>query len=197
MKITEFSKIKKDYFGYNEIARILDITPASARVIASRYVKNGLLIRVKRDLYVLSERWKYFSREQKFEIANLMQVPSYVSLLTALDYHEITTQMQRDFIESVVLKRTTVLSVAGTMFNYTKLSKDLYFGFEKINNYFIAIAEKALLDAIYLMSLGRYRVDLSALDIDKLDRNLLIKKSREFPLFTQKVLLKYGIIQNA
>jgi len=197
MTVTALSKIKKDYFGYNEIARILEITPASARVTASRYVKNGMLIRVKRDLYVLSERWKYFSREQKFEIANLLQVPSYISLLSALDYYEITTQMQRDFIESVVLKRTTDLSVAGIIFNYTKLNKDLYFGFKKINNYFMATAEKSFLDAIYLMSLGRYRVDLNAIDIDKLDRNLLKKNSRKFPLFTQKVLLKYGFIQSA
>ena len=52
-----------------------------------------------------------FDREQKFIIANIYQVPSYISLMTALDYYEITTQMQRDFIESVILKRTVTKEI--------------------------------------------------------------------------------------
>jgi predicted transcriptional regulator of viral defense system len=160
-------------------------------------VKNGLLIRVKRDLYVLKERWKYFTREQKLEIANLLQVPSYISLVSALDYYEITTQMQRDFIESVVLKRTKEVSIADTFFNYTKLSKNLYFGFEKVDNFFMATPEKAFLDAFYLMSLGRYQFDLTALDIDKLNKKLLTRILKKFPVFTQNMMEKYGLIQKA
>ena len=197
MRWSELLKIKKDYFGYVEIARVLSITPASARVYANRYVKNGLMIRVKRDLYVLKERWKYFTREQKLEMANLLQVPSYISLVSALDYYEITTQMQRDFFESVVIKRTKEVSISDTFFNYTKISKNLYFGFEKINNFFIAKPEKAFLDAFYLMSLGRYKFDLTAVDIDRLNINMLTKSLKKFPLFTQNMMEKYGIIQKA
>jgi predicted transcriptional regulator of viral defense system len=197
MRWSELQKIKKYYFGYFEISRVLNIKPSSARVYANRYVKNGLLIRVKRDLYVLKERWKYFTREQKLEIANLLQVPSYISLVSALDYYEITTQMQRDFIESVVLKRTKEVSIADTFFNYTKLSKNLYFGFEKVDNFFMATPEKAFLDAFYLMSLGRYQFDLTALDIDKLNKKLLTRILKKFPVFTQNMMEKYGLIQKA
>jgi predicted transcriptional regulator of viral defense system len=195
VKVSELYKIYKDYFGYEEIARVLDISPASARVSANRYVKNGILIRLKRDFYVLKERWRYFSREQKYEMANLLQVPSYVTLVSALDYYEITTQMQRDFIESVVIKRTKVISIDNTIFNYTRLNKNLYFGFEKINNFFIAKPEKALLDALYLMSLGRYQFDLTALDIKKIDSELLKTYMKLFPQFTQNIIERYGIIQ--
>lgn len=195
MKVSELYKINKNYFGYGEIARVLNISLASARVSANRYVKNGTLIRLKRDLYVLKERWRNFNREQKFEIANLLQVPSYVTLVSALDYYEITTQMQRDFIESVVIKRTKEISIGGSVFNYTKLNKNLYFGFEKIDNFFIARPEKALLDALYLMSLGRYQFDLTALDIKKLDPDLLKKNVKQFPVYTQNRIESYGIIQ--
>jgi predicted transcriptional regulator of viral defense system len=197
MRWSELLKIKKNYFGYFEIARVLNIKPSSARVYANRYVKYGILLRVKRDLYVLKERWKYFTREQKFEMTNLLQVPSYISLVSALDYYEITTQMQRNFIESVVLKRTKEVTIGDTLFNYTKVNKNLYFGFEKVNNFFIAKPEKAFLDAFYLMSLGRYQFDLTALDIDKLNNNLLSKILKKFPVFTQNMMEKYGIIQKA
>ena len=72
MKLLELTKINKEYFGHEDIARILGITPAAARVFAHRYAKYKILIRAKRGIYILRERWKYFSREQKFEIANLL-----------------------------------------------------------------------------------------------------------------------------
>ena len=192
MKLLELHKISKHYFGYEDIARVLDITPPAARVFAHRYVKNKVLIRAKRGMYILRERWKYFGREQKFEIANLLQVPSYISLLTALDYYEITTQMQPAFIESIVIKRTKEIEINGSIFNYTRLNQDLYFGFMKQNNFFIATPEKALLDACYLMSLGRYNFDMSAIDQDKIDQDRLAREVKRFPEKTQNFMERHG-----
>jgi predicted transcriptional regulator of viral defense system len=169
MKIAALRNIKKFYFGYEELARVLAISTASARVTASRYVKMGLLVRIKRNLYVLQETWRTATREDKFRLASLGQAPSYISLMTALDYHDITTQMQRDFFESVAIQRTKTLPVGGTVFRYSKIASDLYFGFEKKEGFFIAGPEKALLDAVYLSSYGRYAFDLAAIDLNKID----------------------------
>ena len=97
MKILELSNIPKLYFGYEDIARVLGISESSARVSASRYVRQGALLRIKRNMYVLREVWNAAAREQKFLLANMGQTPSYISLMTALDYYGITTQVQRDF----------------------------------------------------------------------------------------------------
>jgi hypothetical protein len=70
----------------------------------------------------------------------------------------------------------------------------LYFGFKKENDFFIATREKALLDAFYLMSYGRYAIDLSALDADKLDRKEIRRLSRKFPMRTQNALKKHGYL---
>ena len=40
MKFLKLNKITKDYFGLDDIARVLGITPAAARVFAHRYVNN-------------------------------------------------------------------------------------------------------------------------------------------------------------
>jgi predicted transcriptional regulator of viral defense system len=192
MKHLKLTKIGKPYFGYQEIAKALGIGEASAKVAASRYVKQGLLVRIKKNMYVLREVWNGAGREEKFCLANLGQVPSYISLMTAMDYYEVTSQVQRDLFESVAVKRTKEIHVDGTIFRYVKVASTLYFSFKKERGFFIATPEKALLDAFYLMSYGRYALDISALDVTKLDRKKIKQLSKKFPLKTQNMLEKYG-----
>lgn len=188
MKLEHLSRIQKLYFGYEELARALDISPASARVAVSRYAKRGLPVRLKRNLYMLRDVWEHAGTEEKFQIANMGQVPSYISLMTALDYHGITTQIQRNFFESIAIKRTREIRVDKTIFTYTKISGELYFGFKKEKEFFMALPEKAFLDAIYLISYGRYSLDLSAIDADRLDRKKLAALSETFPMRTKNLL---------
>jgi len=117
--------------------------------------------------------------------------------MTALDYYEITSQVQRDLFESVAVKRTKEINLKGSVFRYVKITGALYFGFKKEKGFFIATPEKALLDAFYLMSYGRYALDISALDTMKLDKTEIKQLSREFPLKTQNMLRKYGYLKTA
>ncbi len=194
MKTTELSKLNRLYFGYEDLARVLSISQASARVTASRYVRQGLLLRVKRNLYVLKARLIAAGRDELFLLANLGQTPSYVSLATALDYYEITTQVQQNFIESIAIKRTREIGLSDTLYKYTRIRGNLYFGFEKQKGFFIATPEKAFLDAMYLASFGRYALDLSSIDAGKLDRNKLKQMSKKFPIKTQSFLKKNGYL---
>ncbi|MBW2023362.1 MAG: type IV toxin-antitoxin system AbiEi family antitoxin domain-containing protein [Deltaproteobacteria bacterium] len=191
MKALDLRKIDKPYFGYEDIARVLNISPNSAKVAASRYVKAGILIRIKRNLYVLFENWAIMSLEQKFTIANLIQVPSYISLMTALSYYEITTQLQQDYIESVGIRRTKDTTIGETVFRYTKIKPELYFGFKRMRGFFIAEPEKAFVDALYLQSLGRRSIDTSSLDLDKLDWPRILEISKSFPKRTRRQVKRY------
>ena len=197
MKLLELRNIRKLYFGYEEIARVLGINLASARVSASRYVRQGLLVRIKRNMYMMREVWKATSRTEKFLLMNVGQTPSYISLMTALDYYELTTQVQRNFFESVAVKRTKEIQVDGSVFRYSKIASNLYFGFKKEKEFFIATPEKALVDAFYLMSYGRYALDISALDLEKFDKNEITRLSMKFPSKTKNLLNKYGYLKTA
>jgi len=190
MSYLKIRKIKRLYFGYNEVAQISGITRNSARVACTRMVKKGLLVRLKRDLYVLEEKWNNMGKEDKFIIANILQVPSYVSLMTALDYYGVTTQMQIDFIESICIYRTKEIKIKETVFNYTKIKKELYAGFVKENGFFIATKERAFLDAVYLFSLGKYNFDLTSIDYGKLDKSALNEMLKCYPTYTQKRTLE-------
>ena len=152
------------------MARILGIRPGSAYVLCSRYVRRGLFVRLKKNTYTLAERWQNLTREDLFRVANFLQVPSYISFTTALAFFHATTQVQHDFFESAALQRTRTFEVRGREFRYCKLKKTLYFGFQRKEGIFIADREKAFLDSFYLFSLGKYPLDLGAVDLGTLDR---------------------------
>jgi len=194
MKIAELRKIESLSFGCEDIAKALGVSTGSARVAASRYTKQGILLRMKRNMYVLEEAWRTAGEEDKFRLANMGQVPSYVSLMTALDYYGVTTQMQRDYFESVAVRRTKELELGGSVFRYVKLAGNLYGTFRKEKGFFIATPEKALLDAFYLMSYGRYSLDLSSLDPEKLDQTEIKHLSRSFTMRTQELLNRHGYL---
>jgi predicted transcriptional regulator of viral defense system len=146
-------------------------------------------------MYMLRVVWDGAGVETKFALANLGQVPSYISLTTALDYYGITTQVQRDYFESIAVKRTKEISITGAVFRYVRIAGDLYFGFIKEKGFFIATPEKALLDGFYLMSFGRYAMDLAALDTAKLDSAELARLSKRFPMRTQNLLRQHGYLK--
>ena len=197
MRFLQLQNIEKLYFGHEDIARAFGITLQSAKVTANRYIKQGLLIRLKRNIYVLKEKWISIDREREFLLANIIQVPSYISLMTALDYYEITTQIQRDFVESIAVKRTKGVEIEQTFFNYTKINTDLYSGFSRTRGFFIAAPEKAFLDAVYLMSFGRYRFDIPSIDFSKLNLEKIEDMARLFPLKTQSFLNKNEYFREA
>lgn len=192
MKYNDLKKIKKLYFTYQDVARILSTSEDSARVLCTRYVKQKYLIRLKRNFYILKERWDNITLNQRLELANILQVPSYISLMTALSFYEYTTQVQQKFIESISLYRTFIKDIDGFIFNYSKIKNDYYFGFSKKNNVFIASPEKAFVDSLYLSYLGKYNLDISSLNLEKIDKkgceNILKKYPSKFKIYYKRYI---------
>jgi hypothetical protein len=166
-------RIDKPFFTHYDVAYVLGTKLASAEVLCCRYVKKGLLTRLKRGLYVRTETLTNLGQINLFRIANLLQVPSYISLMTALSYHGITTQAQRGFLESISVKRTRTFWAGNISFHYTKVRPDLFSGFIKRDGIFIALPEKAVLDSFYLASIGHYTLDGSRLDLTNVNEEVL------------------------
>ena len=178
------------YFTIEDFAGVAGITSASARVMCSRYVKNGTFIRIRNDFYVLETSWNAYKSGEFMRLANYLQVPSYVSLGTALAFYGLTTQVQRNYYESVSLKRSMEYDVSGIFYKFYKLDRKYYFGFVKNENIFIATREKAFLDSVYLVSFGKYSMDFSAVDTGKLDKKTLRKMSAAYPVKVKEEAFK-------
>ena len=173
--------INKPFFTQYDVADAIGAKLASAEVLCSRYVKKGLLMRLKRGFYARTETLGHLKQIDLFRIANILQVPSYISLRTALSYYGITTQAQKGFFESISVKRTKTFEVGGLSFHYIKIRPHLYREFVKRDGVFIALPEKAVLDTFYLASLGRYSLDGSSLDLTMVDKGTLAEFSTLYP----------------
>jgi len=187
----ELLKIQRPFFSLEDVAHVLGLKPASAAVLCTRYTRKGLLTRLKRGLYARTEQLAHLGQVDFFRIANFLQVPSYISLMTALSYYGMTTQVQRGFFESISLKRTRTFQSGQFTFRYAKLRPDLYRGFKRVEDVFVALPEKALLDSAYLASLGRYSLDTSSLDFSKVKVEVLGDLSRLFPSTTRKYMERF------
>jgi len=180
------------FFSVSDVARVLSISSASARVLCSRYSHNGRLIRLRNDLYVLAERWPYLAQSDQCRIANRIQVPSYISLATAVSYYELSEQIYQNRIESIAQKRSIGYTVRDWQYNYHRIRPALYRGFIFESGVFIAEAAKALADIIYFCSIGRYAFDFTALEWGRLNRVKLARWLALFPPQTQRWWEEHG-----
>lgn len=170
MRTFELNNSDKPVLSIEDISKILSISKESARVTANRYVKSKQLIRLKRNFYITPNNLEIMKEEEYFRIANILQIPSYVSLVSALSYYNVSTQQTRSIVESIAVKRTTTFKVKNVEFKFFLIKKILYTDFILENQFFIASPEKAFVDAIYLTSLGRYDCDFEAIDFKKINK---------------------------
>lgn len=189
--ITELQELSRNTcFTLEDVAQSLEIQTASARVLCSRYVRQGMLVRLKNGFYTTAWKWENLNRQDFFKIANILQVPSYISLMSALAYYDVTSQVQKSYQESICLKRSIVYNVREAVFNYIKLQEQYYGDFVKTDGIFIASKEKAFMDAAYLYSFGKYRFDIDSLDIKKLDMKKLKNILKIYPQKTKETVKK-------
>ncbi len=197
MRAIDLNQIQKLYFNTEDIARALSISTASAKVTATRYVQRKIIVRLKRDLYILAGKLQSLTEEELFNLANIIQIPSYISLTTALSYYNISTQQQRNFVESIALKRTKSVHVGNLDFSYMLIKKELYCGFQLKNRFFIASPEKALADSIYLTALKRYNCDFDAISFEKINKkdvaSFLKNANKKITTFWVKLCEKYRL----
>jgi len=171
MRTFDLNNSEKIIFSIDDISKLLSINKESAKVTANRYVQSKQLIRLKRNFYITPTKFERLGEEEYFKIANMLQVPSYISLTTALSYYNISTQQMQGIIESVALKRTKNVNVENMEFRFLLIKKVLYSDFTLEKHFFIAAPEKALVDAVYLSSLGRYNCDFDAIEFKKINKD--------------------------
>lgn len=181
---------QKLYFTAQDVAQLLKIKPESAQVLCSRYVSAGHFVRLKKNFYVLDEKWDQYHRSDFYKLANHLQVPSYISCATALTFHGISTQVQQNWFDSVCGRRSVDYHIRGVVFRFLKIKAEYYFDFEKTSEMFMARPEKAFADACHLSVFSDYSLDVDACDLNRLNKDALKKVVSAFPARTQRLVME-------
>jgi len=137
------------------------------------FAKKGKILRLRHGIYGKKE----YSR---FELANKIYKPSYVSLETVLAQAGVVFQYYQTVFAVSYLTRTITVNIDTIQYRHIK--KNILtdsFGIEEKNNYFVATPERAFLDAVYIYK--NYHFDnLGVLNWGKIDDFKKIYKNKAF-----------------
>lgn len=126
--------------------------PHALSVQLSRWTKAGKLVPLRRGVYLLPSSLRRTYPPLEY-IANLLVVPSYISLERALAFYGLIPESV-PLVQSVTLRRPACFRTAAGDFAYHHVKKNWFFGYLQLavppGSALIARPEKALLDLLYL-----------------------------------------------
>lgn len=156
----------KKVFTSADLQKILQTkSDTYSYVVAGKLVKEGVLERVSKGYYILTS-----NRPSDFEIANALYRPSYVSLASALNYYGILVQSPQQ-ITSVTTKRVATIQNSGKTFSFVQTSPKYFTDYQVVDNFLIATPEKALVDMMFTVALGRASLSIEELNLQSIDKN--------------------------
>ena len=109
------------------------------------YIKKGELYSIRKGLYAKDKNYN------RFEAANKIYTPSYISFETVLGKAGVTFQYYSQVFAASYLTRE--ITADGQIYSYRKIKDSVLTdnaGIEQKDNYAIATPERAFLDIVYL-----------------------------------------------
>lgn len=140
----------KPYLSGTELALVLDQSADSRQGVLYRAVQKGLLMRVRRDLYLIKNR----PPVDAFELALILYGPSYVSLESALQFHGWIPEAV-PVTTCATTRRSTEFETPIGVFSYSHIPVSAFHmgvgqHSQNRSTLFIADPWKAVADLIYI-----------------------------------------------
>ncbi len=164
-------------FTLDDLCIILDKDMPYCRLLVHRLARKGLVHHIQRDRYTM--------HDDPMIIASRLIFPSYVSLWSALRFHDMTTQLPQDIsVVTSANRYASEIEHLGSKIIFYKVPAEYMFGYSKVRmsgfDVFIADKEKTMLDSILLK-----KISLTEL------RDLLYLNRKDLSLMK---LVKYALI---
>ncbi|MBI3985058.1 MAG: hypothetical protein HY344_03945 [Candidatus Levybacteria bacterium] len=164
--------IKKRIFIFTpyDFERIFNLPKHKVKYFLEKESSTGLFLRLKKGLYSLKT-----DLPGEEEIANRLYQPSYISFEYALAYFNILPEMPY-LVTSATTKPTREFIIESKIFSYLTIKRNAYTGYILVKqngkSFLIAEPEKALVDYLYFVVLGKKptndRLNISLLNKEKL-----------------------------
>ncbi len=197
MNFTEFKTHfqSKPYILSRDIIRSCK-NPQILRNQISRWRKKGLIIALRRGMYVLNANDRKEQIDRNY-VANALYGPSYLSLEYALNFYGFIPEKVADVTSVTTLKTVRFKNEFGR-FIYQHIKPEAFRGFKRSgegpNTFFIAEPEKAVLDFLYL-NLGMFNANTRDVlansyrfqNVEDLDKSRLLELGK---LYHNKKLIR-------
>lgn len=156
-KLIELLEIWPKYFiTIADLKIALDCSDNSLHSLIKRSTKDKILIRIKRDLYLISKKIQKI-KPDVFEIASLIYGPSYISFESSLNFHGWIPESVPTVTCACSKRSKKFESILGTFAYYNIPISVFHIGVSSEHNhteqkatFLIADPWKALADLIYI-----------------------------------------------
>lgn len=168
---------------------ILDEGEQVFRNQLSRWLKRGLILRLRKGIYILNKDDRKIHPSRLF-LANQLYFPSYVSNEYALSFYGLIPERVAD-LTSVTTKKTSVFKNEFGTFIYQHVKRDCFNGFTEMkdeNNYtfLIAYPEKAVVDFFYFNLQNFKRDDPSVFEESYRFQNFSMLSAKKISEFAER-----------
>lgn len=173
--IQALQALPKAYWTVADLEKISKLSRPSLYVTIARLAKAGVIRRLTNGVY------QFGDRAEAVEVAMQQRYqPSYLSFESALSRYGVLSQMSY-VLTFATTRPSKQIRWGQTAAAFRRLQPRLFFGYRREGNLMVAEPEKALLDALYLMSKGWLVLPLKELSLNGLDRGKLKRDARRFP----------------
>lgn len=132
---------------------------------ASKFLANdGYVKRVERGIYYTKDATEY-------EVASRILFPSYISLVSALRFYNLTEQIPHVIFVVSPKRHRPIPDLEGMEVQFRVIKRPMLYGYGKVEDVFVADPEKAVVDMLYLNSFVEYAeeaVERGKVDVAKL-----------------------------
>ena len=146
-----------------------------------RLVDRGALVKIARGIYKLPE--KTIDLEK---LSTQLYSPSYISFENALSKYGVINQGVYK-ITLATTRHSKKMELSDIPCEYVQIKSSLFFGFNLVKNVYLAEAEKAFLDEIYLIALGKRIINTTEWNVKNLDRKKIREYVKSFPASVKKL----------
>lgn len=189
--IAVIKKIKEKQltvFSPLEFQRIFAVSEYAAQWFIKSHTKKKLFLKLRNGLYCLADELVNY-----YLIANRIYQPSYISFETALSFYKMIPETIYPII-CATPKTSRSFNVRGTQFIYRKIKQKAYAGYTptKYLGYivFLAEPEKALIDYLYFIDLGKCQFSYERLDLKNINARKLNSYAKLFARPSLEKLVK-------
>lgn len=177
----------KNFFSLKDLRKIFP-AESNLRVSVKRMQDAGVIFQIAHGYYTLNQE-----NLDVEKLAAQLYYPSYISFESALSKYDVMNQGLYG-LTLATTRHSKKISLAGVDCEFSQLKPALFFGFNLVNGIYLANAEKAFLDLIYMCCLGKRRINLSGLELSILDKDLLAEYSAAYPNNVKKLISTLDIL---
>lgn len=179
--IEKIDALGKEFFTMSELRKCFP-HDNHIKMHIKRFMDTGLILPITKGVYTFTSHPVDLEK-----VATQLYYPSYISFESALSKYGIMNQGM-NILTLATTRHSKRMNLMKIECEYRQIKKEYFFGFQLLDSMYLADPEKAFLDMLYLVTLGKRKMDYSEWYLDSLNIKKIHQYLKKYPIhFRDKV----------